>query len=299
MPLPANRMEAIVDLLYKDNCGAVIKSGTTDPIKLKRPPHIHRAVSAVGNSKGRNVGALQGGPNEALTLVKEIPDSKREQNLATRLQEVSEFDSLHNMICQVGDRRYPAHSFVQARGAKSLSEQLRFAELQEEQEQEAGQVKEVHPVIFQLIPQLLYTGTCDLFQDGATAASLNTLERQEQQDILKEVPEFDSLHDTSGKDGSRYYLLVDPRPGEAPDYDYSTSVQCTGTGRSTAHSRNVMYNTLHSQHLEDEGVEWYLEVSEFDSLHDMICQVGRRRRTRRKGRTTRSSTLTLMPRGTG
>ena len=93
-------------------------------------------------------------------------------------------------------------------------------------------------------------------------------------DILNEVPEFNSLHDTKGNDGSRYYLLVDPRPGEAPDYDYSTSVQCTGTGRSTAHSRNVMYNTLHSQHLKDEGVEGYLEVSEFDSLHDVICQVG-------------------------
>ena len=26
-------------------------------------------------------------------------------------------------------------------------------------------------------------------------------------------------HDTKGNDGSRYYLLVDPRPGEAPDYD--------------------------------------------------------------------------------
>ena len=84
-------------------------------------------------------------------------------------------------------------------------------------------------------------------------------------------------HDTKGNDGSRYYLLVDPRPGEAPDYDYSTSVQCTGTGRSTGHNRNVMYNTLHSQHLKDEGVEWYLEASECDSLHSVICQGGHRR----------------------
>ena len=111
----------------------------------------------------------------------------------------------------------------------------------------------VHPDVFQRVPQQLYTGTSDLFQDGATAASLATLQRQEQQDTLQELPEFDSLHDTKGNDGSSYYLPVDPRPGEAPDYDYSTSVQCTGTGRSTTHRRNVMYNTLHSQHLEDEG----------------------------------------------
>ena len=60
-------------------------------------------------------------------------------------------------------------------------------------------------------------------------------------------------HDTKGNDGSRSYLLVDPRPGEAPDYDNSTSVQCTGTGRSTVHNRDVMVDTLHSQHLKAEG----------------------------------------------
>ena len=59
--------------------------------------------------------------------------------------------------------------------------------------------------------------------------------------------------------------------------EYSTSVQCTGTGRSTSHNRNVMYNTLHSQHLKHEGWERYREVTEFDSLHDGICQVGDRR----------------------
>ena len=39
----------------------------------------------------------------------------------------------------------------------------------------------------------------------------------------------------------------------------------------------MMYNTLHSQHLKDEGVEWYLEASECDSLHSVICQGGHRR----------------------
>ena len=34
--------------------------------------------------------------------------------------------------------------------------------------------------------------------------------------LPQEVSEFDSLHDTKGNDGSCYYLLVDPRPGEAP-----------------------------------------------------------------------------------
>ena len=59
-------------------------------------------------------------------------------------------------------------------------------------------------------------------------------------------------HDTKGNDGSRCYLLVNPRPGEAPDYDNSTIVQSKGTGRSSVHSLDVMDNTLHSQHLKDE-----------------------------------------------
>ena len=84
------------------------------------------------------------------------------------------------------------------------------------------------------------------------------------------------VHDTKGNDDRHYYLLVDPRPGEAPDNDYSTSVQCTGTGRSAAHNRDVMNNTLHSQHLKDEGVEWYREGPEYDGLHDGNCQVGDR-----------------------
>ena len=57
----------------------------------------------------------------------------------------------------------------------------------------------------------------------------------------------------AGPDGSHYYLLVDPRPGEAPDYDDSALVQCTGTGRSTVHPLDVMDNALYPQHLKDEG----------------------------------------------
>ena len=32
-----------------------------------------------------------------------------------------------------------------------------------------------------------------------------------------------------------------------------------------------MYNTPHSQHLEDEGVEWYQEATEDDSLHNGLA----------------------------
>ena len=53
-------------------------------------------------------------------------------------------------------------------------------------------------------------------------------------------------HDTKGNNGSHYYLLVDPRPGEAPDYNNSIIVQSTGTGRSPVNNLDVLDNALHS-----------------------------------------------------
>ena len=54
----------------------------------------------------------------------------------------------------------------------------------------------------------------------------------------------------AGPDGTHYYLLVNPRPGEAPDHDNSIIVQCTGTDRSTMHYHGTMDNPPYSQHQE-------------------------------------------------
>ena len=48
-----------------------------------------------------------------------------------------------------------------------------------------GGGKEAKTDTYRPVRQLLYTGLSDLFQDDATAASIATLERQGQQDILK------------------------------------------------------------------------------------------------------------------
>ena len=60
--------------------------------------------------------------------------------------------------------------------------------------------------------------------------------------------------DNTAKDtnGSDSYPLVDPRPEEAPDNDYSSLEQSTGTDGSTAHTIGVINNQPHTQHLKDE-----------------------------------------------
>ena len=45
------------------------KASPTDLIKRNHLPHIHRAGSTIGDSKGSNFGVLQVAPNGALTLV--------------------------------------------------------------------------------------------------------------------------------------------------------------------------------------------------------------------------------------
>ena len=53
-------------------------------------------------------------------------------------------------------------------------------------------------------------------------------------------------------DGSDTYPLVGPRPEEAPDNDYGTLEQSTGTEGSPEHTRDMMNKTLYSQHRKDE-----------------------------------------------
>ena len=88
---------------------------------------------------------------------------------------VTEFDSLHDGTCQVGNRRSPGHSYIRARGSESHAKQLRFAELREKQEQGVVQVKEGHPDISQLGLQCPDTKSCDLSHDDATADGQVTL----------------------------------------------------------------------------------------------------------------------------
>ena len=114
-----------------------------------------------------------------------------------------------------------------ASGSKNLPKQPRCAELQEEQEQEVDQVKEVQPNSFQLVRQLHYTKSWDLVQDDATASSLATLELQEQQDILKEGgdPGKVSTAQVYSENKNREQNLA-TRHREASEYDSRHNVNC-------------------------------------------------------------------------
>ena len=159
------------------------KTTTRDLIKLKRLPHIHRAVMSISDAKGRNFCILQVAPNEALTVVPEVSLAQMREHMTSLLNEVSEQDTIHDVICQVGEKRFPAHSFVLASGSESLSKQLRFLENSMDEEL-VVQVEDVHPETFHLVLQFLYTKACDIFVEGAPALPLNIGVQDGEQDIL-------------------------------------------------------------------------------------------------------------------
>ena len=89
-------------------------------LKLKRIPHVHRAVRAVSDPKGRNYCVLQVSPSMALTEIPEISPSTLMAELENLVEEVNELDSIHDTVCIVGEQRFPAHSFILASGAELL-----------------------------------------------------------------------------------------------------------------------------------------------------------------------------------
>ena len=143
------------------------KIPTKDILKIKRLPNIHRGVSVSCDAKGRNFCVLQVCPNEALTEIPEVSSSSMKQNMTTLLTDVSEYDDLHDVVCVVASKRYPAHAFILASGSESFAKQLKFLNKEvEETEPVILEVEDVLPQIFQQILKYLYTKTCDLLFEG-------------------------------------------------------------------------------------------------------------------------------------
>ena len=118
-------------LQQQNNVNKSSRNGPKEVIKIKRLSNIHRGVSVSSDPKGRNFCVLQVCPNEALTEIPEVSPSTMEQDMKKLLEDVHQFDDVHDVICEVGDKSFPAHSFILASGSDSLAKQIKF--LKEEQ----------------------------------------------------------------------------------------------------------------------------------------------------------------------
>ena len=189
--------------------GTASKNGSKDIIKVKRVANIHRGVSVATDPKGRNHCILQVCPNEALTEIPEISSSTMTAEIRKLHDEVSLYDDLHDVICKVGQKTFPAHSFILSSGSENLAKQINF--LKDKLDDDHGkiviEIKDIHPEIFEQILKFLYTNTCDLLREGSCQVNTNQQVKKDEKiedclevnDEPKNVSAFSVYNSTNNK----------------------------------------------------------------------------------------------------
>ena len=126
-------------------------------------------------------------------------------------------------------------------------------------EQHKGRTHHPPPTDLQMVPanlpQILRTEHAHLPRPQAGQKGLRPRKGGHEDDNGKTINAQDNnaKHiDAKDNKGGNSYPLGDPRPEEAPDFDYGTVVQSKGADGSIVHPLNVMDKALHSQHLEDD-----------------------------------------------
>ncbi|XP_034241662.1 inhibitor of Bruton tyrosine kinase [Thrips palmi] len=164
------------------------------PVSLQRLQCAHRAVKITSDPKGRNFALIQTHPSVHLNNVPDLPlkGERLRQDLSNLLCEANEWDTVHDIIFQVGDRRFPAHKFIVSRQSNILLHMIREAKVPT-----AGgsvpviEISDISPDIFEHLLHFIYAGECTLTQPSSPNCSLEKIKNPEKEKHLK------SLHPNS------------------------------------------------------------------------------------------------------
>lgn len=147
-------------------------------LKLTRLPNVHRAVSVATDPKGQNFAVVQTHPKADLTDIPVLGESELAQHLSALLEEAHEDDTLHDIVFQIGVRKFPAHRYVLALSSEDL------ASMKTDILGDAVDLPNVDANIFQQILLFAYTGDCDLLHPGPCTIHV------EQGDVIKAAIEL-------------------------------------------------------------------------------------------------------------
>uniref|UniRef100_A0A8B9RHS2 BTB domain-containing protein n=1 Tax=Astyanax mexicanus TaxID=7994 RepID=A0A8B9RHS2_ASTMX len=206
-------------------CGHSEGGTMYERIRLEKLPYIHRAVSIVMDSKGRNFGVLQSDPKTSLYEVPTVSASSFTKHFQQLLSEADETDSIHDITLQAGDRTFPAHKYILSMRSEFFRKQL-LAEAGQGDEGD-GEVKRsvdavgcdllvLEKVSSELLEQALhfiYTDSCEMLVHGArpTIPRFSQGSEQQQQQLIHSLEEF-SL---GGRSALEVYRSLSPSsPGE-------------------------------------------------------------------------------------
>ncbi|KAJ9579143.1 hypothetical protein L9F63_024751 [Diploptera punctata] len=132
-------------------------------VKVKRLPHIHRAVAVTSDPKGRNFAVVQTHPIAFLLEVPQMETSDMKKHMLNLLEEASEGDLIHDVVFQVGTIRFLAHRYIIASRCEMLAKRIEDCD-------KGGiptvEIKDMRPDIFKQVLQFIYTNHCTFLQIG-------------------------------------------------------------------------------------------------------------------------------------
>ncbi|XP_076307674.1 LOW QUALITY PROTEIN: inhibitor of Bruton tyrosine kinase [Tachypleus tridentatus] len=150
----------LVQFLEKEEC---------ELLRVKRLPHIHRAVSISCDSKGRNFAVLQSHPKTGLIEVPSVLPSHMLQDMKSLLEETDSSDLIHDVIIKVADREYPAHRYILAFRSEFFRKQFQSAN-----PLPCIILDNILPWNFEQVLHFIYHNTCDLLVDGKEVCPRNS-----------------------------------------------------------------------------------------------------------------------------
>ncbi|XP_072535963.1 inhibitor of Bruton tyrosine kinase [Salminus brasiliensis] len=225
-------------------CGHSETGGMYERIRLEKLPYIHRAVSIIMDSKGRNFGVLQSDPKTSLYEVPTVSASSFTQHFQQLLAEADEMDSIHDVTLQAGDRIFPAHKYILSMRSEFFRKQL-LAEAGQENEGD-GDVKRTVDAVgcdllvlekasSELLEQALcfiYTDSCEMLVHGARPVlpRLSQGPEQQQQQLIHSLEELN----LGGRSALEVYRSQPPSaPGEG-DKPKSKSAKSGKKGKGSS-----------------------------------------------------------------
>ena len=136
-----------------------------DVLKVKqRWLGVHRAYGCAIDPKGKNSSVLQFQPNISGVKMPVVSDSTRPSDFSTLLQEVDEFDLVHDIVFQVSkghrSRNFPAHAVLVSRASSMLATQILTLKKEAKGSKVVVKIEDMYPEVFEQCLTFVYTGNC-------------------------------------------------------------------------------------------------------------------------------------------
>ncbi|XKL59654.1 hypothetical protein PGB90_000670 [Kerria lacca] len=137
-------------------------------LKVKKIKNAHRTINIFSDVKGCNFAILQCRSVDFLENMPQVNSSVYCSDFETLLQETCVYDSLHDIIFQVGTKLFAAHKYILASCCNNYMKSLKEIN-------GVVIVNDVHPAIFEEMLIFAYTGSSSFLKEGPCSTKIQSL----------------------------------------------------------------------------------------------------------------------------